>query len=194
MEVFGTKNLWIIMVSADVDQKTSKNLMVFKVFTWKCANWLGGVAKFDAKKLNGSRNESTARKMARGKTQTAAEWRACIKSHRKFIWFGKIRVPAREIPLASQKSYQNIVFCWKTFIYDVSGEPLGNLGESTARNRPCGKWPGKKSNFSSECSVFFKKMARGNIDFAWEWHRFKISNSKNAWEWYRFWTWGINFA
>ena len=23
------------------------------------------------------------------------------------------------------------------------GEPLGNLGESTARNRPCGKWPGK---------------------------------------------------
>ena len=53
--------------------------------------------------MNGSRNESTARKMARGKTQTAAERRACIKSHRKFIWFGKIRVPAREIPLASQK-------------------------------------------------------------------------------------------
>ena len=90
MEVFGTKNLWIIMVSADVDQKTLKNLMVFKVFTWKCANWLGGVAKFGVKKLNGSGNESTARKMARGKTQTAAERRACIKSHRKFIWFGKI--------------------------------------------------------------------------------------------------------
>ena len=27
------------------------------------------------------------------------------------------------------------------------GEPLGNLGESIARNRPCGKWPGKKNLF-----------------------------------------------
>ena len=76
---------------------------VFNISEWKYTNWPGGVAKFGVKKLNGSRNESTARKMARGKTQTAAEWRACIKSHRKFIWFGKIRVPAREIPLASQK-------------------------------------------------------------------------------------------
>ena len=93
--------------------------------------------------MNGSRNESTARKMARGKTQTAAEWRACIKSHRKFIWFGKIRVPAQGNPLASQKNYQNIVFLLKNLHLRRSGEPLGNLGESTARNRPCGKWPGK---------------------------------------------------
>ena len=41
--------------------KTSKNLMVFKVFTWKCANWLGGVAKFDARNPS-SRNESIVRK------------------------------------------------------------------------------------------------------------------------------------
>ena len=81
--------------------------------------------------------------MARGKTQTAAERRACIKSHRKFIWFGKSRVPAREIPLAPPKSYQNIVFLLKNLHLRRSGEPLGNLGESTARNRPCGKWPGK---------------------------------------------------
>ena len=93
--------------------------------------------------MNGSRNESTARKMARGKTQTAAERRACMKFHRKFIWFGKIRVPAREIPLAPQKSYQNNVFLLKKLHLRRSGEPLGNLGESTARNRPCGKWPGK---------------------------------------------------
>ena len=41
--------------------KTSKNLRVFKVFTWKYANWLGGVAKFDARNPS-SRNESIVRK------------------------------------------------------------------------------------------------------------------------------------
>ena len=84
-------------------RKLSKKHNVFNISEWKYTNWLGGVAKFGVKKLNGSGNESTARKMARGKTQTAADWRACINFHRKFIWFGKTRVPAREIPLASQK-------------------------------------------------------------------------------------------
>jgi len=81
--------------------------MVLKLFTWTCANWLGGVANLMPKIL-----------------------------HR-------------------------------------------------GMNRLCGNGP-EISNFSSECSVFFKKIARGNIDFAWEWHRFRISNSKNAWEWHRF--------
>ena len=45
---------------------------VLNMLDRKYANWLGGVAKIDAG-MNGSRNESTARKMARGKTQTAAE-------------------------------------------------------------------------------------------------------------------------
>ena len=105
--------------------------------------------------MNGSRNESTARKMARGKTQTAAERRACMKSHRKFIWFGKIRcsstVNSPSVPKRLPKMH---FFFEKPSFMTVLGEPLGDLGESTVRNRPCGKWPGKKSNFSSECSVF----------------------------------------
>ena len=44
----------------------------------------------------------------------------------------------------------------------------------------------RKDQISLQSVPFFKKMARGNIDFAWEWHRFGISNSKNAWEWHRF--------
>ena len=94
--------------------------------------------------MNGSRNESTARKMARGKTQTAAERRACINFHRKFIWFGEIRcsstVNSPSVPKRLPKMH---FFVEKTSFMTVLGEPLGNLGESTARNRPCGKWPGK---------------------------------------------------
>ena len=44
----------------------------------------------------------------------------------------------------------------------------------------------RKDQISLQSVVFFKKMARGNIDFAWEWHRFRIFNSKNAWQWHRF--------
>ena len=44
----------------------------------------------------------------------------------------------------------------------------------------------RKDQISRKSVPFSKKMARGNIDFAWEWHRFGISNSKNAWEWHRF--------
>ena len=43
----------------------------------------------------------------------------------------------------------------------VLGEPLGNLGESTARNRPCGKWPGKIKFLFRECFVFSRKWPVG---------------------------------
>ena len=37
----------------------------------------------------------------------------------------------------------------------VLGEPLGNLGESTARNRPCGKWPvGKPISLESGVDLY----------------------------------------
>ena len=37
----------------------------------------------------------------------------------------------------------------------VLGEPLGNLGESTARNRPCGKWPvGKPISLESGVNLY----------------------------------------
>ena len=111
--------------------------------------------------MNGSRNESTARKMARGKTQTAAERRACIKSHRKFIWFGKIRVPAREIPLAPQKSYQNIVFLLKTLhlrrFWGASWESRGiDRAESTVR-----KMARKKIKFLFRVFCFSRKWPVG---------------------------------
>ena len=94
--------------------------------------------------MNGSRNESTARKMARGKTQTAAERRACMNFHRKFIWFGKIRCSSTvNSPSVPKRLPKICFFVEKPSFTTVWGEPLGNLGESTARNRPCGKWPGK---------------------------------------------------
>ena len=81
--------------------------------------------------------------------------RACIHFHRKFIWFGKIRGSSTvDSPRAPKRLPKICFFVEKPSFTTVWGEPLGNLGESTARNRPCGKWPGKKSNFSSECSVF----------------------------------------
>ena len=114
--------------------------------------------------MNGSRNESTARKMARGKTQTAAERRACMNFHRKFIWFGKI---CGSIPLelqksspSSKKATQTAFFIEKPSFTTVWGEPLGNLGESTARNRPCGKWPGK-INFLFRVFCFSRKWPVG---------------------------------
>ena len=37
----------------------------------------------------------------------------------------------------------------------VLGEPLGDLGESTARNRPCGKWPvGKQISLESGVDLY----------------------------------------
>ena len=94
--------------------------------------------------MNGSRNESTARKMARGKTHFAAERRACVNFHRKFIWFGKIRGSSTVNSLSAPKRLPKICFFVENPSFTtVWGEPLGNLGESTARNRPCGKWPGK---------------------------------------------------
>ena len=103
--------------------------------------------------------------MARGKTQTAAERRACTNFQRKFIWFGKIRVPAREIPLAPQKSYQNIVFLLKNLhlrrFWGASWESRGiDRAESTVRKMA------RKDQISLQSVLFFKKMARGNIDFA----------------------------
>ena len=76
-------------------------------------------------------------------------------------------------------------FCRKTFIYDglgrASWESRGiDRAESTVRKMA------RKDQISLQSVLFFKKMARGNIDFAWEWHRFGIFNSKNAWEWHRF--------
>ena len=37
----------------------------------------------------------------------------------------------------------------------VLGEPLGDLGESTVRNRPCGKWPvGKQISLESGVDLY----------------------------------------
>ena len=111
--------------------------------------------------MNGSRNESTVRKMARGKIDFASEWRRCIHFHRKFTWFGKI---CGSIPLDLQKSFPKCIFCRKTCIkpsfMTVLGEPLGDLGESTVR-----------------------KMARGKTNFAWEWRRFIHFGREGAWFW-----------
>ena len=74
--------------------------------------------------------------------------------HRKFIWFGKIcgSIPlelqksspsSKRVPRAPKKLPNMHFFVEKPSFTTVWGEPLGNLGESTARNRPCGKWPGK---------------------------------------------------
>ena len=69
----------------------------------------------------------------------------------------------------------------KTFIYDGLGRASWrSRGIDRAENGP------ERDQISLQSVLFFKKMARGNIDFAWEWHRFGISNSKNAWEWHRF--------
>ena len=106
--------------------------------------------------MNGSRNESTARKMARGKTQTAAERRACINFHRKFIWFGKIRCSSTvNSPSVPKRLPKICFFVEKPSFTTVWGEPLGNLGESTARNRPCGKWPvGKPISLESGVDLY----------------------------------------
>ena len=106
--------------------------------------------------MNGSRNESTARKMARGKTQTAAERRACMNFHRKFIWFGKIRGSSTvDFPRVPKRLPKMHLFVEKPSFMTVLGEPLGNLGESTARNRPCGKCPvGKQISLESGVDLY----------------------------------------
>ena len=158
--------------------------------------------------MNGSRNESTARKMARGKTQTAAEWRACMNFHWKFIWFGKI---CGSIPLelqksspSSKKATQNAFCCWKTFIYDglgrASWESRGiDRAESTVRKMA------RKDQISLQSVLSFQENGPWEHRFClrvasfWNFQqqkRLRVASfwRQNAWEWYRFWTWGINFT
>ena len=109
--------------------------------------------------------------------------------HWKLIWFGKIwgssTVDSPRSPKRLSKMHFVIENMHKTLIYDglgrASWESRGiDRAESTVRKMA------RKDQISLQSVLFFKKMARGNIDFAWEWHRFGIFNSKNAWEWHRF--------
>ena len=46
----------------------------------------------------------------------------------------------------------------------VLGEPLGDLGESTVRNRPCGKWPvGKQISLESGVDLYI--VGERGLDF-----------------------------
>ena len=85
--------------------------------------------------------------------------------------YGLVRfgAPARWIPLECQKGSPKCIFLLKnmhkTFIYDglgrASWESRGiDRAESTVRKMA------RKDQISLQSVLFFKKMARGNIDFA----------------------------
>ena len=89
------------------------------------------------------------------------------------MWFHSPRAP-KELPElqksspSSKRAPQNAFFVEKTCIkpsfMTVLGEPLGNLGESTARNRPCGKWPVGKP-ISLESGVYLYILSERGLHF-----------------------------
>ena len=85
--------------------------------------------------------------------------------HRKFIWFGKIRGSSTvNSPSVPKKLPKICFFVEKPSFTTVWGEPLGNLGESTARNRPCGKWPvGKPISLESGADLYI--LGERGLDF-----------------------------
>ena len=111
--------------------------------------------------MNGSRNESTARKMARGKTHFAAERRACMNFHRNFIWFGKIRGSSTvNSPSVPKKLPKHCFFVEKpsfTTVWGASWESRGiDRAESTVR-----KMARKKIKFLFRVFCFSRKWPVG---------------------------------